>query len=1116
VIRGNAGRIIRIGVIAALAAVTSGKAGEKLLVGTRVYSPVSGSGKVVHPCLTPRLGETGDSRFVRKHRWSLPEAALATGTTDTIRCLVLRFNFQYESTDDPNTTGRGVMDLSRPLDNPTSAAHYLDSVGHLIDPPPHDSLYFNAHLRALDAYWNWVSEGKIKLAWDIFPPARDSIYPLTHPMSYYAPCTESRDSVIAGLERFFVDCIHAADSAPIRDPGHPIIDFSRYNSIFLFHAGADRQNDIGFPTTCSDLFTGFIRFFGDSVAVNGGTRYVKEGLMMPEAVSQDNRVTALNAVMAHEFGHQLGLPDMYSTTNFLSQLGDFSLMDNNGFGTGLDFGFPAGKAFGAIPVYPDAWCRAYLGFSPVVDFRKGEDVRVVAAEAVSSGIKIARVPISETEYYLIENRCDVISKKDTALLQDSATSVILYPVDRQRQPTGEYDFLMPGSGVLIYHVDEAVAALDYDGNGRDNFQDNHLQVWDPTLERKFISLVEADGVVDFGGYYRSGYGSASDMFRDDRNQNFTPYTNPRTTDNSGNITHIFVTNIRRDTVTIAPAPTPTRIDTAVRFDVTMEWMADSFPVRCGRPIIGLSPIAADLNGDSIMEIIVAAEGKLSVFEPDGSSFLRKIDNCGCPEVYDTAKSDVFGWTDHHTGSAHPVPIYSIRPNYISAGPVVGDFGAESRRKFVAVGYPLDPTSGQVIFLDTLDANNDGLADSAGLAMTTEGIPVAVSFGSVLYALTDRGYVYVTDAPGASYVGRHPFVNDVYHGICRIGNRIILVAGDSLGNHTTWYHMTSSLGGIDSIVVPGRYNYGPIAVDLDRDSVPEIVGFSESGKGIILSVSGAGSFSVKATVSTGYRMTVNPSAGDVDMDGYPEIIIGGQNAIYAFNDRFVLKTGFPITVDDRFPQFDVIGTPICGNVQASPAEAGPTPDIIFPTEAGNVYAFGGEKAWGYPLNSGEQSSPLSGSPSLLFETAGEGRLGYLGGDGWFYLWRTAYHPTTVFWPMGGHDASQSFAFNQASLGPVAQYAEKLPKDKFYSYPNPVTTGQTTIRYFLGAPATKVTCEIYDFSGSRIATLNGSTVGGSDNELMWACGEITPGVYRCIITADFSGDTQKAFTDIAIIR
>jgi len=39
--------------------------------------------------------------------------------------------------------------------------------------------------------------------------------------------------------------------------------------------------------------------------------------MMPRDGGQDNRATALNAVMAHEFGHQLGLIDLLHTENLL-------------------------------------------------------------------------------------------------------------------------------------------------------------------------------------------------------------------------------------------------------------------------------------------------------------------------------------------------------------------------------------------------------------------------------------------------------------------------------------------------------------------------------------------------------------------------------------------------------------------------------------------------------------------------------------------------------------------------------------------------------------------------------------------------------------------------------
>ena len=133
-----------------LAASTLGNDG-KLLLPRRVDNEPPVSPNVVgRRCLTP---EGNDRRLIesRGERWSLPDQALAADFDTTIHCLILRYNFQYEATDDPNTTGRGHMDLSRPLDTLTDE-EYIQRVGHLTDPPPHDSLYFDAHMRALNRY----------------------------------------------------------------------------------------------------------------------------------------------------------------------------------------------------------------------------------------------------------------------------------------------------------------------------------------------------------------------------------------------------------------------------------------------------------------------------------------------------------------------------------------------------------------------------------------------------------------------------------------------------------------------------------------------------------------------------------------------------------------------------------------------------------------------------------------------------------------------------------------------------------------------------------------------------------------------------------------------------
>jgi len=92
----------------------------------------------------------------------------------------------------------------------------------------------------------------------------------------------------------------------------------------------------------------------------------------------------------------------------------------------------------------------------------------------------------------------------------------------------------------------------------------------------------------------------------------------------------------------------------------------------------------------------------------------------------------------------------------------------------------------------------------------------------------------------------------------------------------------------------------------------------------------------------------------------------------------------------------------------------------------------------------------------------------------------------------------------------------PEDRIKIYPNPAVNGSTTIRYFLGQEAENVEFRIYDLSGVEVDVFNGTTQGGLDNEVVWNCSDIVPGVYRCMINVKMSGSESKAFTDIAVIR
>src|SRR3989304_4900343 len=161
-----------------------------------------------------------------------------------------------------------------------------------------------------------------------------------------------------------------------------------------------------------------------------------------------------------------------------------------------------------------------------------------------TGIQTVKVPINAQEYFLLENRqLDLDKEGRTDLKADPTTGVILGPGKLGPDSaifTREYDALLPGSGILIWHVDEEVAYLDYDNDGLNNFLSNTLQ-WDKN--RRFLRLVEADGIIDFGGDYYTGFGSQEDMYYLGNNSNLTPNTFPSSRSNSKANSHIYITRI---------------------------------------------------------------------------------------------------------------------------------------------------------------------------------------------------------------------------------------------------------------------------------------------------------------------------------------------------------------------------------------------------------------------------------------------------------------------------------------------------------------------------------------------------------------------------------------------
>jgi len=1015
----------------------------------------------------------------REHPWSLPKAGIAEAAIDTIRVLALRFDFEQESPDDPLTTGDGKFDFR-------TFEEFSSEEGHEIDPAPHNRQYFESHMQALNYYYSYVSDFKLVIEYDVYPQEDDSVYHLHHPMGYYGGVNP-----YIGLTNYFIDCIQLVDTSEAQ------VVFGNYDSYFLFHAGADQQNNLGFPDTPSDLYTGYIFFVDTALYVDKSgidSTSIRDALIMPETASQDNRATALNGVIAHEFGHQLGLVDLYRTDNFFTRLGDFALMDNNGFGTGVDFGFDVGRAFGTSPVYPMAWSRAFLGFEEPVVYRKGTSIEVVAAEMQETGTKIAKIPISEYEYYLIENRQTAIGP-ETAILADSVTSVILGPSDYQKNLTGEYDFLLPGSGMLIFHVDEIVAYLDFDNDGIINFVDNQLQN-DPS--RPFIKLMEADGQVNFGGIYYSGYGTQEDMYYAGNNTSFTPNTNPPAFGYGNKNSHIFVTNISESDLTMT-------------FDVDYDMVSDSFPRRAGVPVYGLSPVAADLNGDGTEEIIAASNRNLIVLKDNGADFTPSYG----PVFYDTA----YILDNSATYPIYPVPLFARVGEDISAGPVVGDFGNGGDTQYVAIG-----AGTWVHVFNITDANLDGLADPKFDSVSIGGWDIVwMSFGDMLTVATMDSVAQFVQLYGIPADGSIPYpisqrINQPeMYGAARFDSAYAVLAGS--GGQVMLYMVNPGVSELPEFDLEGDYVYGPVVTDLDRDGLPEVVVATPEGDVRIVTMDKSqmsDPFAEYGMVQLNDSIFVNPVISDIDEDGYADIILGSKNKVIGLDRNLNQVVNFPIVIDPAFPDEIVVAPPVVGDLDHDGIK-----DLALLSSNGNCYAvrsrysLNDEILYGFPTAAGGVGF---GSP-VIHRRGNTGGLGITGIDGWFYSYDTGYDSSKTDWPMGGGGPDGSNYFPVSRLGQIVTASSNFPEKEFFNYPNPTYDGITNIQYRLGENA-DVTLAVYDMSGKKV--IDDLAFPGQAGEQLhvlqnWDLSSLTSGVYRCVLEADFSdGESVSAFTDIAIIK
>ncbi|MCJ7497979.1 MAG: T9SS type A sorting domain-containing protein, partial [candidate division Zixibacteria bacterium] len=284
--------------------------------------------------------------------------------------------------------------------------------------------------------------------------------------------------------------------------------------------------------------------------------------------------------------------------------------------------------------------------------------------------------------------------------------------------------------------------------------------------------------------------------------------------------------------------------------------------------------------------------------------------------------------------------------------------------------------------------------------------------------------------------------------------------------------------------------------------------------------------IEGNILSGFPVSVGdirsgPALGDIDADGYLEIVFGGDNKVYAYNYNGALATNFPFIIDRVEPAGAISSTPILGDLNGDG-----NVEIIFGLKDGLVFALQGDgsRFTRFPLAlSGEVlSSGIVLNDSIEIYNGiiiyMKRNLFFKTGDGLVYGFSLDFHNTDgnekTPWLMYGYNAGHTSSLSLTSLPEIPVYADLMPEKSVYNYPNPARD-ETTIRYFLSRDAS-VDIKIYDLSGDLVAEASQMGRSNTDSEYKWDCSKYASGVYLCRVEAKSSEGKKVAFCKIALIK
>ncbi len=1001
------------------------------------------------------LGSLSAQSFIGKINPN-PNQNVSVLADDTVKILAVMVNFQEDR--DGATFGNGKF-----------GSIYSQNYGNdILDPLPHDRDYFETHLTFVKNYYQKVSNGKVNIQFTILPDT----FSVSKTMRNYSPVPGSDDFTPMGQ--------YAQEVWTKADQMYAGLNFSDYNLFVIFHAGVGR--DISLPGSIGnerDLPSVYLgenslkTIFGsdfDGFPVANGTFKIKNSMIIPETESRElETITGkflfeitINGLLAASVASHLGLPDLFDTNTGLSAIGRFGLMDGQSI-----FAYN-----GCFPPEPSAWEKIYLGWAAPVVINPGNyNLNVVSklAAAISDTV-ILKVPLNAAEYYLIENRQRDVLNNGAQLTLKSGGNIFsknfikdstgFYSYDTDSLfgvviDVDEFDWALPGNGIVIWHIDENVI--------NEKLAENKINT---NKKRRGVDVEEADGIQDIGEKFITIFGD--EVIGEGTDQDLWYAGNKAPL-----FKNIFNKDSRPDTRTNSGANS---LITIKDFSSIANKM--TFKIEFGDSIIKPTFVS---NGFPSLEglNITAIEGLENTFAVNSPGYLNISDGNSILE------------TINDFSDFKPVSLKFGNTSYV--------FG-------VHVGSPAQQFPSSINFwMFNGSSSTTGNTNLSEIISTTPVVRKTLTETYEILFGTIDGKILIFDLE--SLVNGNPVPKSevvVDNGaqvnqISLINSKIYAIAS-KLDNNDKY-----DLVYCDGVVV--QFRDGKLfrmITSVDNESnVISIVSGSKSDQYFFYVIQN--DKLVRAINAPGLETLSSFSMADLKNDGNNYIITNQGNKIYAFNINGASADYFPIELKDG-DEFK--GLPLSADIEGDSKS-----ELVCFTKNGKVFSYDGgtgKLVNGFPFT----FQKANGIDAILYYENNKIALAGFDSSGFFRGWTVSSVSSRIDWAESFGKNTNSASIDKA-INNLSQN-EFFPTSRAYNYPNPVYNGETAIRYFVSEDS-KINIKIFDLAGDFVAELNADANGGFDNETIWNVSNIQSGVYLARIEAlGSSGKSESVVIKIAVVK